>query len=250
MPASDILEAIASELENSDNVALTSSDEGDLEIVAEACVAASRIFREAAKKVKKCPCSKGKCECDEDCGYCKKTKKASLLTPEALEEIVAIAAEFDASGDHLLQKQASVLDEILLTIAAPKGLKAAAAEAEDKRIESLKKQYSETKENLDKNIKVSDIKKDIEKSPYYKQYRPLEEALSGRHCVDHPGVMVKRVAEHEYQCPLDGKVYNWETGFRTDKGNVIPGGSVDEQTKMSVVEPHEIFDTRESRLNK
>src|SRR5690606_1823772 len=42
------------------------------------------------------------------------------ITEQQLNEIAALASAFDESGDPLLKKQASVLDELLLSIAAPK----------------------------------------------------------------------------------------------------------------------------------
>jgi len=225
MNISEILKAFAEELENPDNIALRNAEEDDtLDIVATACLQAATIFREAASK----------------------TADPSVITTERLEEMAALAAEFDASGDELLQKQASVLDEILLTIAAPKGVKALSTRYEDEKIEALKKEYAKTKEALDENIKVSDARKDIEKSDSYKEYRPLEAALSTRYCPDHPGVPTARVGEHEFQCALDQKTFNFETGYRTSKGNSVPGGRVESQPIHN--EPHSMFDTRESRL--
>lgn len=226
----ELLKAFAEELENPDNVALRnaeSADEKDLDIVASACIQAAAIFRKASEEV---------------------TQEEPSITPENLEEMAVLAAEFDASGDELLQKQASVLDQILLTIAAPKGVKEMSTRYENEKIEELKKEYAKTKESLDDNIKVSDARKDIEKSDSYKEYRPLEAALNTRYCPDHPGVMTSRVGEHEYQCALDKKTYNWETGYRTSKGNSVPGGRVEDQSQNTHIEPHALFDNRESRL--
>ncbi len=79
-----------------------------------------------------------------------------------------------------------------------------------------------------------------------------EKMLSQRHCVDHIGVMLHRVGENSYRCPLDGKVYNWEEGFTDVNGNKHPGGSVSEQTEVAsnVPTPHRLFDPREETLNR
>jgi hypothetical protein len=59
---------------------------------------------------------------------------------------------------------------------------------------------------------------------------PFEGSLSTRHCPDHCGTSVLRVAENVYQCPIDGKTYNYEVGYINYKGQRVPGGSVAEQT--------------------
>lgn len=180
------------------------------------------------------------------------------LDENALEEMAAIATEFDKSGDPLLMKQASVLDQILLSIGAPKGYKNAFKLAEDKEIEKLREKYRAEalersykgpKEEHDKDMKVADSFKAIENS--VKEYRPLEAPLSTRTCPDHPGSQMQRVADYTYQCSLDKKVYNYLGGFTTMKGNKIPGGDIATQTQSlgdRAIE-HTSFDTRESKLN-
>lgn len=180
------------------------------------------------------------------------------LDEEALEEMAAIATEFDKSGDPLLMKQASVLDQILLTIGAPKGAKDAFKLAEDKEIEKLRekyraealeKSYKESKVEHDKDNKVSDAAKAISDS--IKEYRPLEASLSARTCPDHPGAQMQRVADYTYQCSLDKKVYNYQSGFTTMKGNKVPGTDIAAQTQSlgDRASEHMSFDTRESKLN-
>jgi hypothetical protein len=172
----------------------------------------------------------------------------SAITPEALDEMAAVAQAFDESDDELLKKQASVLDEILLTLAAPKNAVNEHKRAEDDRIEQLKKKYKDTKEQQDDINKVSDTVKALEKSPYYKEYRALEAPLSTRTCPDHPGALVARVGEHTWQCMLDKKIYNYDTGFTTMQGNKVPGGNVENQTPMQYDQGNMVFDTRDSRL--
>ncbi len=246
----EILKALASELESSDNVALRSEDdEQALETVALACLQAAELFKKAAAEVETIKSASSGAAGGESFEHQQEGDESPFeFTAEQIDEMAALATEFDNSEDELLQKQASVLDAILTTISRPRGLKAAANAAEDKKIEALKKEYSKTKEKLDEMNKVSETIKAIEKSPAYKQYRPLEEGLSSRTCPDHPGELMARVGEHEYQCQLDKKIYNWETGFKTLKGNSVPGGSVDEQTKMQT-ETHQMFNTRDDRLN-
>lgn len=220
---------VASWLEDSENDLIVNAEGNDecLTAVASALVKAAEALKEGAEQV---------------------SEVEPAWTAEKLDELAAVAAAFDESGDELLRKQASVLDEILLTIAAPRGAQSEFREAIDDRIEQLKKKYKGSKEHQDEINKVSDSIKAIEKSPVYKQYRPLEQPLSTRYCPDHPGGLVVRVGEHTWQCVMDKKVYNFDTGFKTMQGNTVPGGSVDLQTPDHAEESHSIFDTRDSKL--
>lgn len=81
---------------------------------------------------------------------------------------------------------------------------------------------------------------------------PHEANLSMRYCPDHVGVQTARVAEHVYQCPLDGKVYNYQTGYVNYQGQRVLGGSVAEQTPPTSDfggVPMRVFDSRQSILN-
>lgn len=77
-------------------------------------------------------------------------------------------------------------------------------------------------------------------------------ALNTRYCPEHIGVMVGRVGELTYQCPIDGNVFNWETGWTDHDGKEHPGGSVAAQTPDSsgYSIPHRIFDSRENISNR
>lgn len=175
-------------------------------------------------------------------------EETSLVTPESLEEMAAVATAFDASDDELLKKQASVLDEILLSLSAPRDYIFNFKKAEDAKIEQLKKKYREPKLEADENNKVSEAIDAIEVSPYYKSYRPLQAPMSTRSCIDHPGAQLMHVGDNEWQCSLDHKVYNYDTGFETLTGKKVPGGSISEQTPKDQQEAHIMFDTREQKL--
>jgi hypothetical protein len=230
MKLSEKLLIVASWLEDSENDLLVNAefDDNCLSVVASALVKAADALKDGAEEVSKV--------------------EPNGLSSEQLDEIAAVAEAFDESEDDLLRKQASVLDEILLTLAAPRGSSSAYRRMEDDRIEQLKKKYKDVKPYQDELNKVSDSIKAIESSPYYKQYRPLEAPLSSRYCPDHPGALIARVGEHTWQCVLDKKVYNYDSGFKTLQGNTVPGGTVEEQTPTHMEESHTVFDTRESKL--
>ncbi len=228
------LNVIASVLENPENPILANCEDHQVDVVAQILVNAADEIKEYLKIA----------EANSDNNQDQET----VLTPESLDDIAAMAASFDASDDDFLKKQASVLDEILLTFAAPKDYVQNFKKLQDSKVEDLKKRYKEPKEKIDEYNKASEAKKALEESAYYKQYRPLESALSGRNCVDHPGAMLARVGEHTWQCSLDKKIYNYESGFTTMKGNKVPGGSVEFQTPDQRENAHVIFDTRDGRL--
>jgi hypothetical protein len=65
---------------------------------------------------------------------------------------------------------------------------------------------------------------------YQDTYAP---SLSTRYCPDHIGTQLARVADGIKQCPIDHKVYNYNDGFKDERGNDYPGGSVSGQTPDS-----------------
>jgi uncharacterized protein YoxC len=57
-----------------------------------------------------------------------------------------------------------------------------------------------------------------------------EGSLSSRYCPDHRGVQAIRLENNTYQCPIDGKKYNYEVGYVNYEGKKVSGGSVAAQT--------------------
>lgn len=233
MRTAELLNAMAAWLESPNNEAMLLA-EGDakcLQVVAESCVLAAELLKKAADEVDVL-----------------EPPTESLITPESIEETAALAAALDQSGDPQLQKMASVLDELLLTVAAPPGAVAEKRAAENQRLEELRKKYQKPREMIREYHKLGDVEKAIEKSNFTKNYRILEAPLSSRTCPDHPGAQMGRVGEHVFQCELDKKTYNYETGYTLDNGEKVPGGDVAQQTMGLEIPFHAIFDTREGRL--
>ena len=233
MRTAELLNAMAAWLASPNNEAmlLAESDETCMQVVAEHCLLASELLKLAAEEVDVL-----------------EPPTESLITPESIEETAALAAAFDATNDPELKKMASVLDELLLTIAAPPGALADKRAAEDNRIEELKKKYQQPRETLRAQQKVNETEKAIDKSGLTKEYRILEQPLSARSCPDHPGAQLQRVGEHMFSCELDHKVYNYETGYTLNNGNKVPGGDVSLQSQMGNAPSHTLFDTRDERL--
>lgn len=233
MKTSEMLKAMARWLENPNNEALVlaENNEATLTVVAEACVEAAQILKLCAETVDVIE------------------PPVSAVNSETISTLAEIASAFDESGDPELMKNASAIDELLLTIAAPPQWAEQYKEAQESRIDVLKQKYDNTKKELHDVLKVSDTKKAIEDSPYSKDYRIMEHALSTRTCPDHAGAQMARVGESMYQCDLDKKVYDYRTGYTDEKGDKVPGGDVAAQTPNSYAEPQSMFDTRETRLN-
>ena len=233
MRIAELLHAMAAWLESPDNEALLLAEYDDecSKVVAENCVLAAALLKNAAEQVADI-----------------EPPPESNLTPESIEGLANIAAAFDASGDPALKKQASVIDELLLTIAAPPNAYAMRQDLQDNRIDEIKKKYHGPTDSLKESNKTADSIKAIEKSNMTKQYKILEAPLSSRYCPDHSGVQIARIGEHMWMCELDKKTYNFETGFTLNNGDKVPGGDVAEQTQMSSRPSHAIFDTREGRL--
>lgn len=235
MRIAQLLNVMASWLENPDNemMLLAEDDEACLKVVAESCIEAAHRLRVAAEQVDAL-----------------EPQAESKLTPEAIDGVAALAEALDSSEDPELKKQASVLDELLLSIAAPPNAYAARKDLEDNRIEVLKKKYEQPRKDLHEANLIGLSEKGVEKSEFTKRIPINELPLNTRYCPDHPGVQIARVGEHMYQCEMDKKTYNFETGYTLNDGKKVPGGDVALQTNNQMNVPYyAIFDTREGRLN-
>jgi hypothetical protein len=233
MRTAELLNAIASWLENPNNEALqlAEDDENCTKIVAESLCLASALLKTAATEVDLF-----------------EPEEPSQITSESVEGLANLAAALDASGDPELKKQASVLDELLLSIAAPPNAYAMRQDLQDQRLIALKKKYDEPRQELHETNLIGRSEKAIEKSNMTKKLDINEHPLSTRYCPDHAGVQISRVGEHMYQCEMDKKVYNFESGYTLNDGTHVPGGDVSLQTQNLNVPYHAIFDTREGRL--
>jgi hypothetical protein len=233
--------ALAVWLEDQDNDILIDSetDENKLNVVAKVLVQASNLIKTAAEQVYK-------------------IENNAILNETSLEDMAALANILDESDDDFLKKQASVIDEILLTIGAQPGQIDRIKQAEEEKIQDVKKKlrhqaleqkYIDTHAQEGKRNQVVEAQKAITDSEFSKQYNPLEAPLSTRTCPDHPGAQVARVGEDAWQCTMDKKIYSYKEGFDLYNGKKVPGGDVAEQTPSENPEFYNAFDTRDQRLN-
>ena len=233
MRISELLTAMASWLESPNNEALLLAETDDhcMKVVAESCVLAAELLKRAAEEVDAI-----------------EPPAESVITPQSIDETAVLAAALDNSDDPQLKRIASVLDELLLTIASPPGALAEKKAAENDHLEELRKKYEQPRKDLHEYNKIGVSEKAIDKSNFTKDYKILEAPLSARSCPDHPGAQIARVGEHMWQCEMDKKVYNFETGFTLNNGSKVPGGDVAQQTMGLEIPFHAIFDDRNSRL--
>lgn len=181
------------------------------------------------------------------------------VSVETLETIAQLASALDESDDEKLQKKAELLDELLVTISAPKNAVTQAKARNEKELNRLREEYrAKAREDLYKqrgerldNMHEKQAVRDKVKNQV-KDFRPMEAPLQSRYCPDHPGVGMIRVADRVFQCALDKKIYNYEAGYTTQKGNRIPGTSVERQVHdWGEYEPgHAVFDTRQNMMSR
>jgi hypothetical protein len=233
MRIAEILTAMASWLESPHNEAmlLAEGDDHCLKVVAESCVLAAELLKKAADEVDLL-----------------EAPTESVITPESIEETAALASALDATNDPQLKKMASVLDELLLTIAAPENEMLERKQYGDKRIEELRKKYQGNSEDLHTINRISESEKAIDKSNFTKHYKVNDHPLNTRSCPVHLCQM-SRVGESQYQCELAKEIYDWANGYtNVATGEKVPGGSVALQTADLHNNFHSIFDTRSERL--
>jgi len=75
--------------------------------------------------------------------------------------------------------------------------------------------------------------------------------LSTRYCPDHCGVQAYRVADRVFQCPIDGRMYDYEGGYVDYSGQRVPGGNIANQTPttMPYQLPQRLYDPNQYVLN-
>lgn len=230
MRISELLYSIAEWLESPNNEALMLAEDNEecAKIVAENCVLASALLKNAAEQV------------DE------LEPVVSKITPEAIDDLAKISEAFDSSNDPKLKKQAAVIDELLLSIAAPPDGLNQIKKIQEARLEEIKKKYNSLKEKSADYKKIVESEKALKDSKMMKEYNIFDAPLSTRYCPDHAGVQISRVGEHLWQCELDKKTYDFEKGFTLNNGKEVPPHSITANLEELKAQP--MFDTRLDRM--
>lgn len=133
-----------------------------------------------------------------------------MKTVEILEKLQKIADDLDDRGLH---KAADMVTETMVSIAE-----------ETKKADNYGPNYEDEK-RPDPGVKEYGDSGDDGPSP----------SLSVGTCPDHRGTRLIHVPGQDsvYQCPIDGKIYNWAEGFTDMAGTKYNGGRVDLQTPDS-----------------
>jgi hypothetical protein len=211
--AYDIIKSTAQWLENPENeiFGLLEYNNDSLSLAAKACILASAILKKAALDI-------------QVVSGVEDTNKYEYTLCDALDSLEKLANEFDSSENPELVKKAGALDEILLTITSSITEQEKFNKAFEKKIEEIKKA---SKGLVSKEQSV--VKASIDDTEKGKELRPLQAPLNTRHCPDHPGVMLVRIKDGLFYCPLNSKQYDFYNGYTTEKGNNIPGTTVQQQ---------------------
>lgn len=145
-----------------------------------------------------------------------KKKKKKKAEQEAVENLLKIAEFLDYAG----QPEGVSLVENILYIFANKD-------------EGMPKYDLETVEKTERK---------------YPDIATGAPTMSTRNCPDHYGAQMQRVAEGTFQCELDGRMYNWNQGFKDYNGNVYPGAPIRSVDFPDTTE--RMFETRQMATSK
>lgn len=187
------------------------------------------------------PCAT--CGFDHEYEYAEAQRTHQKLDQDLASEAAHLATQLDASGAI---KMADLIDRLLEKIAELPQEKEVNRMRAENREKEIAKFYGGPSRQLMEGIGAEAAVKALQS---IKEYRPLEAALSTRTCPDHPGAQMSRVGDHIWQCSMDKKIYDFNSGFTTLKGNKVPGGDVSRQTELGQSGPSfALFDTRNDRL--
>lgn len=111
-------------------------------------------------------------------------------------------------------------------------------------VESVLRTFAKKEDGMPK-YDVSTVEK-IERK--YPEAAAVAPGLSTRNCPDHHGTQMQRVAEGTFQCELDGRMYNWNQGFKDYNGNTYIAAPIRSVDFPDTTE--RMFETREMAANK
>jgi len=222
LQAYDMLKSVATWLENPDNevFGLLEHNEDSLSVVAEASILAAAILKKAALDV-------------QLISGIEDSNKYAANMEDVLDSLRVLADDLDSSGDPELCKKASVLDEILLTMADSIDDQEKTKLAMSKKIEEIKARAEEysSKKKIANNEEVK-----THETNEKKEYRPLEAPLSTRSFPGAPGVLMARKGDGDKWYNIDtGEEIDFSEGYQLD-GKKVPGTSVGNQTSFDDIE--------------
>lgn len=211
--AYDLLKSQASWLENPNNeiFSLLEFDDDSLNIAAKASIIAAEVLKKAAVDIQ---LTSGITD----------TNKYSKDVIDAMNDLRALADEFDASGNDQLMKKAGLLDEILITMASGVEEKQELEKKFNKKIADIKERIKNNKTEKTIVTAERDEKKDS------KKLRPLEAPLQSRYCPSCHAGQMSRLRDDVWYCSTCSNQIDYKEGYTTIKGNKVPATSVGDQT--------------------
>jgi hypothetical protein len=185
------------------------------------------------------------------------TTPATQKKSNVIEELIKVSDLFDKNGSHMLS---SKVDNFLERVAAKGDIQCV-----DEKLDNLLLDVLGNR-SVGDIIKFADFLDEVGaytlsnridsmiKDAGEELIKPTDEiTLSTRYCPDHVGVQSVRISENTRQCPIDGKTYNYESGYTNYEGQKVPGGSVSSQTPRTSNFggiPMRIYDSRQNILNR
>jgi len=168
-----------------------------------------------------------------------------------IEALESLAAAYDTYGSMTKQaskineEKRSVIDELLMTVAADPTAILRAKIAATKKLKDLKEEFRKNREAISvqkglQKINRTDVaEKRVKDSGVTNEptiVSPMKYPRESRTCPEHAGALVARVGDGVWQCSLDKKVFDFNEGFTTITGEKVTGGSIASQSDFSTFE--------------
>jgi len=164
--------------------------------------------------------------------------KRCIIAASSIDAVIKYAPSFSNSFDIFNAKDIDDMDLAISAIQAIKGYftraistysKKKSIQATDISLEPIMRRVKILDESLKLAYKQrgSLFSGNSVKIASNMLYGPVQ--TKTRYCPDHVGVGVVRLSDDYYQCPLDGREYNYVTGFEKLDGDKNFGGSVNNQ---------------------
>jgi hypothetical protein len=170
-----------------------------------------------------------------------------------VRELVKMANTLDGAGDHLIADYIDETASAMVDKPVGSDLSKLASFFDDNGFYKLADKVDRTILKTADYGFIPRTRKATKEEPAPEPVQqPREGSLSTRYCPDHIGVQAFRVSDRTYQCPIDGRVYNYESGYKNYQGQRVPGGSIAAQTPTTSNYggiPMRIYDSRQSILN-
>ena len=145
-----------------------------------------------------------------------KKRRRNKKADEVIDQLIKIADVLDYNGQS---EEVGIVDNIIRTFA--------------------KKEFERP---------IYDVENVEKKKRIYPDIAIPAPTMSVRTCPDHHGAQMQRVADNCFKCEMDGRVYNWDEGFKSYDGIQYGGGKIRSVDVPETVS--RLFETREMAQSK